>query len=276
MSQKRKRKVPSSPPVRTVRNRGKNDGCCSISFLKNLLYVFNFILLLSGFALLGVGIWTLVAKYSFVNLLTTSCYQAITYLLIITGAIIIFVVVLFGCCGVWKENTVCLNFFAAFLMLIFLLEAGTGTLATLYESAVKDEISRNLNYTMMTAYKRDTAKTQAIDSLHKMFRCCGAGSFEDWPYSVWLANKTSNVHNVAPDSCCITTSPGCAIRAHPSNIYYVGCVESLQDFIREHLIILGAVGIGLCSLQIFGIIFACCLVRKLKKWHEFQRTSFWR
>lgn len=49
MSQKRKRKVPSSPPIRTVRNRGKNDGCCSISFLKNLLYVFNFILLVCIF-----------------------------------------------------------------------------------------------------------------------------------------------------------------------------------------------------------------------------------
>lgn len=274
-SQKRKRKAPSSPPVRVVGNRGKNDGCCSISFLKNLLYIFNFILLLSGIAILGIGIWTIFAKSSFVSLLTTSCYQATTYLLIATGSLIVFLVIVLGCCGVWKENIACLNVFAAFLMLIFLLEAGTGILATLYETAVKDEISRNLNYTMMTAYKKDAKKTQAIDSLHKTFKCCGAGSFEDWPYSNWLANKT-NIRNIAPDSCCITVSPGCAVRAHPSNIYYMGCMDSLQDFLREHLIILGAVGIGLCSLQIFGIIFACCLVKKLKEWHERQKTSYWR
>lgn len=30
------------------------------------------------------------------------------------------------------------------------------------------------------------------------------------------------------------------------------------------------------SLQIFGIIFACCLVKKLKEWQERQRTSYWR
>lgn len=31
---------------------------------------------------------------------------------------------------------------------------------------------------------------------------------------------------------------------------FQGCMDSLQDFLREHLIILGAVGIGLCSLQV--------------------------
>lgn len=34
---------------------------------------------------------------------------------------------------------------------------------------------------------------------------------------------------------------------------FQGCMDSLQDFLREHLIILGAVGIGLCSLQVKNV-----------------------
>ena len=50
------------------------------------------------------------------------------------------------------------------------------------------------------------------------FRCCGAGSYQDWAESVWLLNKTNSTV-AAPDSCCITMSAGCAVRVHPSNIY---------------------------------------------------------
>jgi hypothetical protein len=43
-----------------------------------------------------------------------------------------------------------------------------------------------------------------------------------------------------------------------------GCRHKLADEIRDHLIILSAVGLGICVLQIFGMIFSCCLYIKLK------------
>ena len=46
-SQKRKRLAGdgASPPAGAVMIRGKDDGCCGIYFLKNVLYMFNFVLL---------------------------------------------------------------------------------------------------------------------------------------------------------------------------------------------------------------------------------------
>jgi len=45
--------------------------------------------------------------------------------------------------------------------------------------------------------------------------------------------------------------------------YVQGCRHRLGDEIRDHLLILGSVGLGICVLQIFGMIFSCCLYIKL-------------
>ncbi|XP_043562371.1 CD151 antigen, like [Chiloscyllium plagiosum] len=43
-----------------------------------------------------------------------------------------------------------------------------------------------------------------------------------------------------------------------------GCITKLEGFIMAHLKIIGAVGIGIACVQIFGMIFTCCLYRNLK------------
>ena len=51
------------------------------------------------------------------------------------------------------------------------------------------------------------------------FSCCGAGKFEDWRASEWR-KQNPNMNLTTPDSCCRTPSEYCAVRSHPSNIYY--------------------------------------------------------
>lgn len=243
-------------------------------FLKYVLYVFNFIFWLSGAAILAVGIWTLISKHSYVTLLASSTYVATTYILVATGAIIILVGFL-GCCGAWRENRYLLMVYAGFLLLIFLLEAVSGVIAYMYEAALHDELSRSLNDTMLQNYHKDADMTEAIDDLQQKFKCCGAEHHEDWAYSVWRKTNPS-LENIVPDSCCKSMSYNCAITWEgPSNIYYDSCITQLEHFLREHLIIIGAVGLGLCLLQIFGIIFACCLARRIKEWEDRQKTYSW-
>lgn len=228
---------------------------------------------MSGLAILAVGIWTLIAKHSYVTLLASSTYAATTYILLATGAII-FLLGFLGCCGVWHENRVCLMTYAGFLLLVFLLEAIAGIIAYMYEAAVHDELTRSLNQTMLTQYKVDPDKTLAIDDMQQKFKCCGADVFSDWQYSYWLKNNR-DLNNSVPDSCCITMTPYCAVRNHPSNINAFSCIHQLEMFLREHLIILGAVGLGLCCLQIFGIVFACCLARRIKEFEDRQSSYAW-
>ncbi|XP_075462108.1 CD151 antigen-like [Ascaphus truei] len=83
--------------------------------------------------------------------------------------------------------------------------------------------------------------------------------------SVWI-NSPKAKGRVVPDSCCKTVTQECGLRDHPSNIYKVegGCITKLETFIRSHLLIIGAVGIGIACVQLFGMIFTCCLYKSLK------------
>lgn len=79
--------------------------------------------------------------------------------------------------------------------------------------------------------------------------------------------KTLMTHSCVdqvPDSCCKTEGVGCGVRDHPSNIYYTGCIHRLSDTVKTHLGYLTIAGLGLCLLQLFGVVFATCLYVKVK------------
>lgn len=88
---------------------------------------------------------------------------------------------------------------------------------------------------------------------------------------------------LVPDSCCKTEIPMCGKSDHPSNIPYTviitllishyvflkinflqGCIHSMTNRLEHQLWLLGAVGLGMCTLPVFGMIFHCCLYIKLK------------
>ncbi|KAK6630373.1 hypothetical protein RUM44_005040 [Polyplax serrata] len=154
------------------------------------------------------------------------------------------------------------------LVFIFLLEAMVGTLAYIYEEQVESELKLNLNSTFLDNYKVDTDKTKAIDDMQLQFKCCGAVRFEDWRHSKWFQQSRKTSNNLVPDSCCKTPSLNCGIRDHPSNIQYNGCLYRLSDEVKSHLVIISSVGLGICVLQIFGVIFSFCLYIKLKSKEE--------
>ncbi|KDR23711.1 CD151 antigen-like [Zootermopsis nevadensis] len=242
--------------------KSRDSDCNSVSFLKYVLHIFNVVFLLSGIGVLGVGIWTVAEKQHYVALLTNATYELAAWVLIVTGCLV-FVVTVIGCLGVLRNNRFFILVYTFALLLIFLLEAMVGIMSFLYEPHVEEELRLNLNNTFVENYKLDDKKTSAIDQMQIEYKCCGANLFEDWQYSYWQKENLSEGLKV-PNSCCKTITPHCGKSDHPSNIHYTGCRHRLAGEIRDHLIILSAVGLGICVLQIFGMIFSCCLYIKLK------------
>lgn len=236
---------------------------CSKFFLRSVLYVFNFVFWCSGAVFLGVGLYILLNNHNFISLLGSTMFPLTTYLLIAIGGLVILIGCL-GCFGACAENKCCLFTFALFLLLIFLLEAITGVLAYMYNGAIREELTRNLNQTMMDNYKFDSTISSAIDDMQIEFKCCGAESFEDWKYCRWFKSNGTGGRKT-PDSCCKSPSDLCALRDHPSNIDYIGCSRRLEQFVKESTILIGGIALGLCGIQLFGIIFSCCLMRKIKE-----------
>ncbi|KAF5302238.1 hypothetical protein FQA39_LY10277 [Lamprigera yunnana] len=248
-----------------ARNR-RNSECCSLYCSKTLLYISNLVLLILGLGVLGVGIWTITDKYKYVQLLTTVTYPVIAHFLLAAGALALFVAIL-GCCAIWWNNRLSLVFYIFLLLLIFLVEVMVGILAFIYQEQVPHELKLYLNETVLTNYKIDPDKTEAIDFLQMEFRCCGVSSFEDWQYSAWRRLNISG-ENLVPDSCCKTIETGCGSIIRPSNINYNSCLTKMSDHMVEHLFILCFVAFGTSVLQIFGIIFSCILYFKLEDFIE--------
>lgn len=247
----------TSTPAKT-----RDSDFCSVNFLTYFFHIFNIVFLLSGCGVLAVGLWSVIYKHQYVTLLTTSTYALTGYVLVLAGALVLLVVIL-GCCGIWRENRCLLLVYTFLLLLIFLLEVMAGLLAYVYQAQVDDELSHTLNTTFLETYRIRTEQTTAIDKMQQELDCCGVNSFEDWQYSVWKQQSSDSPVRV-PDTCCLSPSPGCGRSINPSNIFYAGCKDGFAALLVEQLNIIGAVGLGISVIQVFGMILSCCLYLKLR------------
>jgi len=53
-----------------------------------------------------------------------------------------------------------------------------------------------------------------------------------------------------------------------------GCVEALEKFIKNHIILLGIVGVGSCLFEVIGILLTMILLRRInqRKQYEYVKT----
>ncbi|XP_044534074.1 tetraspanin-11 [Gracilinanus agilis] len=235
-------------------------------YLKYLLFVFNFFFWVGGAAILAVGTWTLVEKSGYLSVLASSTFVTSAYILIFAGALVMITGFL-GFCAVLREQKSCLSTYFCLLLVIFLIELVAGVLAHLYYQKLSDELKQHLNQTLTENYGQPRAKeiTYSVDQLQQDFRCCGSNSSADWEYSTYIQSPEAEGRRV-PDSCCKTVVVLCGQRAHPSNIYKVegGCITKLEHFLANHLLLMGAVGIGVACLQICGMVLTCCLYGRIQ------------
>ncbi|XP_071956251.1 CD151 antigen-like [Antedon mediterranea] len=246
-------------------SRYDSEPRCGISCLKYVLFIFNFFLWCGGAAVTGVGIWTLVEKYDYAGVMCSNTYAAATYILLVSGILIIFVATM-GCCGAVQEQKCCLLIYFLLIFFIFLLELVAGIVAYAYRQQIDTELQNCLNESLVEKYGQPgyEAFTESFDAMQGYFNCCGAASYKDWDTSMW--KKTQEGVNKVPDSCCKSEMYQCGIRDHASNIYRRGCKDGLGDYIGNQLLVILLVCLGVCVFQILGLIFSMCLLCHLK--HE--------
>ncbi|XP_075455153.1 tetraspanin-11 [Ascaphus truei] len=238
--------------------------------LKYLLFVFNFLFWMGGAAVIAIGIWTLMDKNDYLSLLATSTFAVSAYILLFAGGLVMITGFL-GCCAMIREQRSCLSVYLTILISVYLTELAAGVLAYIYYDMISDELKQNLNQTMTDNYAESGKKdiTLAIDHLQQDFKCCGSNSYEDWKYSLYI-NSAKSGDRLVPDSCCKTVTFNCGKRDHPSNIFKVegGCITKLEEFLREHLLLIGAVSVGIACFQLVGVSLSACFLYVLYKEEE--------
>jgi len=253
--------------------RGRKDddgeGCCGLNACKYLLCFYNFVFLLSGCLVCGLGVWTVLEKGIFIKLLTVLTYQVTSWLMVCTGGVAVLTALL-GYLAIGLQNKGLLALYTVLLVLVFLFESITGLLAYVYQEQIEKDLNQHLAQSFIQGYGEERDITNAVDRIQREYSCCGANSFADWRTSPW---KDLNPDLKVPDSCCKSESPGCGVRDHPSNIPYTGCKHKFSDQLSDHLLLLGVVSLALALLQIFGVIFTSCLFSRISKVEEYKAVD---
>ncbi|XP_063303893.1 CD9 antigen [Pelobates fuscus] len=218
--------------------------------IKYLLFIFNFIFWLAGTAVLAIGLWLRFdgqTKSMFESDTNPSSFYTGVYILIGAGALMMLVGFL-GCCGAIQESECMLGLFFAFLLVIFAVEIAAG----IWGFANKDKIVEELKsfYTdTLQQYQntQENSKKEALKGtligIHKAFECCGdKGTL-----------NPATLSEICPGENGILT-------AYTTQ----NCPAAIEKVFNTKLHIIGAVGIGIAVIMIFGMIFSmvlCCAIR---------------
>ncbi|XP_076350702.1 CD63 antigen-like isoform X1 [Tachypleus tridentatus] len=228
-----------------------------MSVVKYLLFIFNFLFVITGIAIIAVGAWVQAKATNYVDFLGDR-YASAPILLIVVG-VVIFILSFLGCCGAIKENYCMVMTFGILLFIIFILELAAGITAYVYRNKIEDVIRDKMRKGMMNYNKTGyEGVTKAWDDVQSNLKCCGANNATEWRkyYDTKL-----------PYSCCPDGDPSklcLVIEKH----YQTGCVDKLAKFVEDKILIVGGVGVGIAFVQVIGIIFSFCLARAIKKEYE--------
>lgn len=235
--------------------------------IKYLLFFFNFIFWLSGIALIAVGAYVKAKYGDFIQISSSSLTTGPVFLIII--GVIVAIVGFLGCCGAYKENYCMVTTFAVLLAIIFILEIAAGAVAYAYRNELETKAKEGIE-NGIAKYSEEIYK-KAIDKLQNKFDCCGV---EDKGFKDYLKNGTKKSAPF-PSSCCkdeknCPSNVGEARDVSNSTSIFKqeGCLTKFEKYLKDHLIIVGGVGIGIAFIQLLGIVFACCLMRSIKKEYE--------
>jgi len=229
----------------------------SANFVKYLLFLLNFIFVITGIIILSIGATVQGIYHGYAHFLSDQFFS-VPALLIAIGALIFFIA-FFGCCGAIKENYCMVMTFAVLLGLIFILEFAAGISGYVLRNNTNELLTNTLTGTMQQYNKTNFDYITALwDEVQKDFSCCGAKKYDEW-YPI--------LNGLLPMSCC-SFGPGAIGSMSCTNetltLFTTGCAPAFGEFIRAHAVSLGAAGLSIALFQLIGIFITCFLARKIK------------
>lgn len=226
------------------------SGCAKC--IKYALFAFNLLFWLLGCAILGIGLFIRFSPQSKEIFdggefrILNSIQHTGAYILIAMGAIMM-IVGFMGCCGAIRENQCLLILFFISLLIIFCTLLAAGIWAFIVMQLQEEETKEDLNDTLMGKVKAYPREPEFMDNLQIALGCCGATD-----------SSTYLFYNIPiPESC------GDPIVDTVQQSY--GCSDAIMATFRESVIFIGAAGITVAVILLFGMVFSMCLVRAVHR-----------
>ncbi|EFN83740.1 tetraspanin-7 [Harpegnathos saltator] len=232
----------------------------TMTCMKSLLMLFNFVFWASGVLMLCIGIWMRIQMRDYVYLSTENSGAALLGLSSL-GAVLALAATL-ACCCTARGHPALLYLYGAFLAVVALLELGAGASIYAYCTSLNEGFDQGLNESMAT-YAQDYAKSSHIDTMQTTLHCCGSRAYTDW-LRMYPPKEI-------PLSCCKVPQDECET-SNMENIYTEGCYNRVLDFLNANIGLVAGTAIGVAFFPLVGVFLACCLASIINK-AEYEQVA---
>ncbi|XP_056604072.1 tetraspanin-7-like [Triplophysa dalaica] len=267
-----------APPVPAV---GAAPPCCRATgvmpLLRLALLIFSFLFWAAGLAIFTLGVWAQ-ASLSNYMLLSANRYPNAPTILLGTGAAVTAWGFL-GCLGVAANLPYLLRAYGVFQLATLIGGLAAGLSGLFYREDIAEGFHSGLQKAVMD-YGEDEGRADALDSLQRALKCCGAEGWRDWLSSDWATQDgiyssglpgNDSLALSLPDSCCVRRR-GCRNRpllesgdgyGDPEGIHVHGCFRKVFSLVNDKVFHIAATVLSLAFTQVGGIALACLLANRL-------------
>jgi len=243
--------------------------CC-----KWLLFISNFLIFALSCAGLGLGIWILVDRSSFLDLLdqtdaTVHIYESTAVLILIVTIGSIFIT-FFGCCGAYKESKCMLGTY--FLLVLLLLILSVAGIIVGWTQGFNKLSQPFLDTLSRYELDRDGVIEQTWDNVQTELRCCGVDLPNDWTSHNTGFQQNDNYlqttgNNIligvrVPESCCVEASNTALCMTVPTGkngVFVEGCFSKVKNQMFLHIESIGGVSIAVIIIMVINLILSLYL-----------------
>ncbi|KAM7351274.1 tetraspanin-6-like [Cochliomyia hominivorax] len=219
-----------------------NDRIISYPCVRALLMLFNIAFWVSGLSLIWIGIWMQTDFQKYLQINAAYSDQA-PYVLLIMGAIIVFVSSLACSCIVKVQSSMLVVYGGFLITILFSLIS-----LSIYVYTYKDELlvgvsSGICNQIAQYDHQPSTNSPNIMDFIQRNLQCCGNESFLDWP------------ENSVPASCF--RSQRALDHKTPTdanNVYEIGCLYKVRNLINTHFTTVGVTTSAIGLFPLFGSV----------------------
>ncbi|XP_061577349.1 tetraspanin-33b isoform X3 [Cololabis saira] len=177
------------------------------------------------------------------------------------------------------DPAVILIVFSFSLTLVFLTQLAIAILGFFYSDQTRDALGKFVKNAIVH-YRDDLDLQNLMDYIQKEFKCCGWNNYTDWSWNLYFNCTDENPSSercAVPYSCCtpvpgeavINTMCGFGVQTQTyldanKSIYPVGCADRAVMWIESHLLLVGALTLGLALPQIAGIVLSQILISQIQ------------
>jgi len=264
---------------------------------KIVIFVFNFIFLLCGIAVLVFGIVTLSSPSTVINALYfIPGYENINYIIdvqqaVLNGGIVmtvvgsvLVVVCVFGLVASCTSSSCLMATYIAMILVMLYFEVGVIIYFSV-ESQYIDNRIENLMYTSLVQYFQpvqisagnivngSTPGALAWEGLQFKYACCGAHGYQDFENFDWQQNFSYNPNAKVPPSCCqqiiqyeiptVTSqisSLNTCLTSPPQYTNIKGCYTALSELFFVYGYVKMITLSGLIAVEVFILMLTCRLM----------------